>query len=248
MHARDLELAILDMAGTTVNENGCVGRAFVAAIEHVGRGQVDAQTLHGMRGRSKKDVFAHLLPSADLASAAHAEFIRYLLHAIGDGQLQACAGAEGTLRALRAESVKVCLITGFDAEIQQALMDHLGWGALVDLALSPTGGVRGRPFPDLIFQAMLQLQPTGVQSVLVAGDTTNDLLSGYRAGVGTLVGVLGGAHSRAELESMPHTHLADGIGRLVETIAEPARGDMDSRASARGDPDLAAGVGSASDR
>jgi phosphoglycolate phosphatase len=221
MQTRDLELAVLDMAGTTVNENGCVERAFTAAIEHVGCGPVDAPTLHGMRGRSKKDVFARLLPSADQASAAHAEFIRYVLRAIGDGELQACAGVEGTLRALRADGVRVCLITGFDAEIQHALMDHLGWGGLVDLALSPAGLVRGRPFPDLIFQAMLQLQPTGVQSVLVAGDTTNDLLSGYRAGVGTLVGVLGGAHSQAELASAPHTHLSDGIGRLIDTIAQP---------------------------
>src|SRR3982074_2938265 len=112
MHTRGLELAILDMAGTTVNENGCVERAFAASIEHVGRGPVDAPTLHGMRGRSKKDVFARLLPANDEASEAHAEFIRYLLRAIGDGELQACAGADDTLRELRADGVRVCLITG----------------------------------------------------------------------------------------------------------------------------------------
>jgi phosphonatase-like hydrolase len=222
MQRPELELAVLDMAGTTVNENGCVERAFVAGVQHVGGGTPDAQALHAMRGRSKKDVFAALLPTAQQAAEAHAEFVRYLLGAVDSGQLQACAGAEDTLRTLRADGVRVCLITGFDAEVQGALMEHLGWTSLVDLALSPGGRIRGRPAPDLIFEAMLQLQPTGVQSVLVAGDTTNDLLSGYRAGVGTLVGVLGGAHSRAELASAPHTHLADGIGQLLATIAAPA--------------------------
>ena len=49
-------------------------------------------------------------------------------------------------------------------------------------------------------------------------NTVNDLLAGYRAGVGTLVGVLGGAHTRAELVAAPHTHLVDGIGHLFEAI------------------------------
>ena len=222
MQIAELELAVLDMAGTTVNENGCVERAFVAGVLHVGAGTPDAQALHAMRGRSKRDVFAALLPTPEQAAEAHAEFVRYLLEAVRKGELQACTGAETTLRTLRASGVRVCLITGFDAEVQRALMEHLGWTSLVDLALSPGGRIRGRPAPDLIFEAMLQLQPTGVQSVLVAGDTTNDLLSGYRAGVGTLVGVLGGAHSRAELASAPHTHLADGIGQLLTAIAAPA--------------------------
>jgi phosphoglycolate phosphatase len=222
MQIAELELAVLDMAGTTVNENGCVERAFVAGVLHVGGGAPDAQVLHAMRGRSKRDVFGALLPTPEEASEAHAEFVRYLLEAVHKGALQACAGAETTLRTLRAAGVRVCLITGFDTEVQRALMEHLGWTSLVDLALSPGGRIRGRPAPDLIFEAMLQLQPTGVQSVLVAGDTTNDLLSGYRAGVGTLVGVLGGAHSRAELASAPHTHLADGIGQLLTAIAAPA--------------------------
>ena len=219
MRLRELELAVLDMAGTTVNENGCVERSFTSAIACVGGAPPDADVLHSMRGRSKKDVFAALLSSEEQARAAHTQFVRELLDAIGQGVLEACPGAEATLRGLRAEGVRISLITGFDADVQRALLDHLGWATLVDLALSPGGQIRGRPYPDLILSAMLRLQPTGVQSVLVAGDTTNDLLSGYRAGAGTLVGVLGGAHTRAELESAPHTHLIDGIGALLDALA-----------------------------
>jgi phosphoglycolate phosphatase len=213
-----LELAVLDMAGTTVNENGCVERAFLAAIDYVGAPPPDAGVLHAMRGRSKREVFQHLVAVPERAAVAHDEFVRYLLNAAASGVLVPCPGAEETLRALRDDGARVCLITGFDTEVRQAVIDCLGWASLVDLTLSPDNDLRGRPFPDLIFQAMVRLKATGVQSVLVAGDTTNDLLSGYRAGAGLNVGVLGGAHGRDELERAPHTHLADGIGQLLNVI------------------------------
>jgi phosphonatase-like hydrolase len=211
-------LAVLDMAGTTVNENGCVERAFLSAVESIGAPPPDAGALHTMRGRSKREVFQHLLGDPERADTAHAAFVRYLLDAVAAGELAACDGAEDTLRALRSDGVKVCLITGFDSEVRQAVIECLGWGSLVDLTLSPDATLRGRPFPDLIFHAMLRLQATGVQSVLVAGDTTNDLLSGFRAGARLNVGVLGGAHSHVELAQAPHTHLVAGIGQLMSAI------------------------------
>lgn len=223
MDTKRLELAVLDMAGTTVNENGCVERAVSAALTHVGAPPPDAAALHAMRGLPKPEMFRRLLRDDERAEAAHREFTSYLLAAISDGQLQPCSGAEDTLRSLRGGGVKVCLATGFEDQLRQALLEHLGWFDLIDLSLSPAVGVRGRPFPDVIFVAMMRLQASGVQSVLVAGDTTNDLLSGYRAGAGTIVGVLGGAHTRDELMGAPHTHLADGIGHLLAAIQQPGR-------------------------
>lgn len=213
-----LELAVLDMAGTTVNENGCVERAVHAAIASVGAPAADPAAVHAMRGLSKRDVFRRLLPDEHQAAAAHSEFVAHLLRAISDGELEACAGARETLVSLRGIGVKVCLITGFEVEIRDALIEMLGWQHLVDLSVSPNAEVRGRPHPDLVFAAMMRLEASAVQSVLVAGDTINDLLAGYRAGAGTLVGVLGGAHSRAELAAMPHTHLVEGIGDLGSII------------------------------
>jgi phosphoglycolate phosphatase len=213
-----LELAVLDMAGTTVNEHGCVERAFRAGVESVGGPPPDAKSLHQMRGRAKRDVFRELLEHPQQADAAHAHFIQFLLDAVAAGELDACLGAEAALRSLRESGIRTCLITGFDPEIQQALMEQLGWTSLVDLAISPGDELRGRPFPDMILEAMLRLQVTDVHAVLVAGDTVNDLLAGYRAGAGTLVGVLGGAHTREELLAAPHTHLVDGIGHLFEAI------------------------------
>src|SRR5205814_7347458 len=108
MQKRELELAVLDMAGTTVNEHGCVERAFLAAVESIGAPPPDADVLHAMRGRSKREVFQHLVGVPDLAEAAHAAFVTYLLNAVAAGELAPCPGAEHTLRALRDGGAKVC--------------------------------------------------------------------------------------------------------------------------------------------
>jgi phosphoglycolate phosphatase-like HAD superfamily hydrolase len=48
----------------------------------------------------------------------------------------------------------------------------------------------------------------------VAGDTTNDLIAGTRAGASVVAGVLTGAHSAEELGEAPHTHLLGSVAEL----------------------------------
>src|SRR5262249_655493 len=83
--------------------------------------------------------------------------------------------------------------TGFPVAIRTALLEHLGWQSLVDIALGPETG-RGRPAPDVVLSAVMQLEIDAVQQVVVVGDTRNDLLCGARSGAGLVCGVLTGAH------------------------------------------------------
>jgi phosphoglycolate phosphatase len=112
----------------------------------------------------------------------------------------------------------VCLTTGFSPELQHLLVDALGWQNQVDLVLAPGPGRRGRPHPDLVLAAVLALEIDDVRSVAVAGDTTNDLWSGWRAGAAVVAGVLTGAHDRAQLDTAPHTHLLDSIADLPAVL------------------------------
>jgi phosphoglycolate phosphatase-like HAD superfamily hydrolase len=57
-----------------------------------------------------------------------------------------------------------------------------------------------------------------VAEVAVVGDTTSDLVAGTRAGASLVVGVLSGAHTRAELASAPHTHLIDSVADLCDLV------------------------------
>jgi phosphonatase-like hydrolase len=114
--------------------------------------------------------------------------------------------------------VLVAVTTGFSAETRDALVESLGWGSLVDLALSPTEELRGRPAPDLVLGALLRLRVDDVRMIAVAGDTTNDLHTGHRAGAGIVAGVLSGAHTREMLETAPHTHIVETVGDFAEIV------------------------------
>lgn len=213
-----ITLACLDMAGTTVVDGGLVDRAFLAAMREVGlpEERFGDATEHVRRtmGQPKGVVFAAILGDAGLVADAVAAFDRSVLADIAAGRVSEIPGAADALAALRERGVKVCLTTGFTAEVQNAIVEHLGWRPLIDLALAPSPGVRGRPYPDLVLSAMLRLEIDDVSSVAVAGDTANDLWTGTRAGARVVAGVLTGAHGRSELDAAPHTHILDSIVEL----------------------------------
>jgi phosphoglycolate phosphatase len=218
-----ITLACLDMAGTTVRDAGLVDSAFTEAMSAVGleAGDLPAARdhVHKTMGLPKEVVFREILHDDARAREAVAAFDVSVLREVAAGTVEELPGATAALEQLRRQGVAVCLTTGFTSEVQAAIVAHLGWGGLVDLALAPAVGVRGRPFPDLVLTAVLRLGVEDVRAVAVAGDTVNDLTAGYRAGAGVVAGVLSGAHTRAELETAPHTHILATIAELPGVIS-----------------------------
>lgn len=212
-----IRLAVLDLAGTTVRDDGAVEAAFVEALRQTGAGpDTDGfprrlEYLRTTMGRSKIEVFRELLGDETRAQRANEAFEAAYGAGLAAGGAEPIPGAVEAIAKLRAGGALVCLTTGFSARTLDALLAALGWQDRVDLALSPSPGVRGRPHPDLVLAAILALGIDDVREVAVAGDTANDLLAGTRAGASVVAGVLTGAHGRAELAAAPHTHLLDSI-------------------------------------
>ena len=71
-----------------------------------------------------------------------------------------------------------------------------------------------RPAPYMIFRAMELAAVRGVDRVLAAGDTPNDLAAGRNAGVRYVVAVTTGATPAAELGRHRHTHLLESVADL----------------------------------
>lgn len=214
-----IDLAVLDMAGTTIADNGIVERAVDEALSLAGIDAITPETLRPLRGMAKTDMFNRLASDPYKAAEAHRNFVDLMLKAVLAGELPAKDGAETVLVSLRERGVKTCLMTGFDAAVQDALLDTLGWRDLVDLTVAQSGTLRGRPYPDLILTAVIKLGIDAVQHVLVAGDTANDLLAGTRSGAGHVIGVLGGAHGREQLEAVPHTAIAASLEEVLVNLA-----------------------------
>jgi phosphoglycolate phosphatase len=216
-----IRLAVLDMAGTTVADDGAVERAFVEAVSsQLGDGAAQAlEHVRATMGQSKIVVFRALFDGdEEAAQAANRRFEHAFDAAVGRGEIQPIAGAEAALADLRAAGVRVCLTTGFSASTRDRIIAALGWRSSIDLALSPADAGRGRPYPDMILCALLRLGADDVRDVAVAGDTTSDLLAATRAGAAVVAGVLTGAHTRAELERAPHTHIIPSVADLPAII------------------------------
>ena len=219
-----IRLAALDMAGTTVADEGAVEEAFQAALDAVGLVAGDLAEDPGAyvrrtMGQSKITVFTELLGGdRHRAEAANSAFEAAFDQAVDRGEVTALPGAEDVFATLRAGGIRLCLTTGFSPATRTRIIGALGWEGLVDLALSPADAGRGRPWPDMILTAVLRLRIDDVAEVAVAGDTTRDLLAGTRAGASLVAGVLTGAHSAGELAAAPHTHLLGSVAELPALI------------------------------
>lgn len=225
MHApaaiAEVELVVMDMAGTTVRDAGEVPAAFRAVLAGHGIALSDEE-IEAVRGASKREVVARLvaahLPAAPptAADAVYAAFRTALADRYRAG-VRAVPGAEETIRWLSDRGVRVALNTGFDREIVTLLLDALGWAeGMVDAVVCGDEVRQGRPAPYLIHRAMDATGATDVRRVMNVGDTELDLWAGWNAGVAWNVGVTSGAHPRERLERAPHTHLIESIAALPD--------------------------------
>ena len=217
----DLELVVLDLAGTTVVDDGLVERAFLRAVDAAGLAVTDDEQRRARvfardtMGQPRIAVFRALTDDEDQAEHANAVFESAYAELAADQGLRAVPGAEDLIRRLQSLGVAVVLTTGFSRATQDTVLDALGWRDLADLTLSPSEAGRGRPYPDLPLTALLRTGASSVDGMVVVGDTASDIASGLAAGAGLVVGVLTGAHDERTL-------LGAGADAVIPSVADLA--------------------------
>lgn len=221
-----IQLAVLDMAGTTVADDGLVLRAFDAAATAAGMPAEGAERERATRyvldtmGQSKIAVFRAILGDEQRARRANSAF--EAAYAEFAPRATAIAGASESMTRLRAAGITIALVTGFGRSTQQALLDALGWNEIADLTLCPADAGRGRPYPDLVLTAALRLRADAMHRVAVLGDTTSDIASGLAAGAGITAGTLTGAHSAEQLRAAGATHIVASVVEFAELLLTPS--------------------------
>lgn len=210
-----IETVVLDMAGTTVRDEGLVEEAFALAWRRrqgTGRAEEAMALVRETMGRSKIEVF-RLLVDEDAAQALNAEFEAAIDGLVAAGRVTEIPGAEDAIRALRAEGRAVALTTGFARATADAILGALGWHGLVDAVVTPAEAGRGRPAPDLNLTALIRTGASSVDALAAVGDTASDIRSGRAAGAGLVAGVLTGSLSRDRL-------LAAGADEVLDSVAD----------------------------
>ncbi len=216
-----IELTVLDMAGTTVADDGLVLHAFDEAASAVGVPTTGAEResarsyVRDTMGQSKIEVFRHLFGTEERAQQANSTFERAYAASI-DGGVSTIPGAAEAITRLRDSGIKVALTTGFSQATQRRIIEELGWAEIADVILAPGDGGRGRPYPDLVLNALLRSGIDDVAKVAVLGDTASDILSGRRAGASIVAGTLTGAHDADTLKAAGATHVLATVADFAD--------------------------------
>lgn len=218
-----IDLVIFDLGGTTIEDRGQVLDAFLSTLKKHNLAASEAE-VHTWRGASKREALRRCIEqqfggddpgNAKRLARAYASFIRQLKRNYDRQGISAIAGTEATFRWLKDRGIKLALMTGFDRQVTDILLQAVGWRAgVVDACVCSDDVPQGRPAPYLIFRAMEAAGVTDVRCVVVVGDTVNDLLAGTNAGVRGVVGVLSGSHGIEDLGKVQHTHIIASVAQL----------------------------------
>ncbi|OLL71042.1 Haloacid dehalogenase domain protein hydrolase [Pseudonocardia sp. Ae168_Ps1] len=224
-----MQLAVLDLAGTTMADDGLVLAAFRAGLR-AARVRVDGPCYPALdrQARATMDrpaltVFGELL-DGDMyrARRAHTAFAEYLAAAADDGRVRPVDGAPEALDALRDAGMRVALTCGFDPVLRDRLVEALDFTSRADVMLSPADvDGRGLPEPDLLHAAAKR---TGAEPsrAAVAGDATAGIDAAVRAGAGLAIGVRGGAHGEPRLRAAGADAVIDSVADLPALLGLPS--------------------------
>lgn len=219
-----IELAVFDMAGTTIEDHGLVYQALRGSVEETGA-TVSAADLQLWMGTDKVSAINALMRLGGVepvGESVHRAFGRFreLLAAFYARQPPiALPGIETALQTLRTRGIKIALTTGFDDDVAYPLLKSLGWSVgpagLLDAVVTTTDVRAGRPAPYMIQRAMERTNTLDTRKVLSAGDTLVDVQSAQNAGV-LSIGVLTGSLTAEDFASVAPDYVLPSVAQVPD--------------------------------
>lgn len=201
------ELAVFDMAGTTVHDPDLVVQALREALTVAGC-DAPVHELRAMMGYTKPAAIRSLLAAHDLPAddasvmRVHDDFVLRMLACYrSNDEVRPMDGAEEIFAWLHQRGIKVAVNTAFSQDIAECLIERFGWRerGLIDAAISADRVAHGRPAPDMIRALMAACGVSDAARVFKVGDTEVDVREGRAAACGLVVAVATGAYTRDEL-------------------------------------------------
>lgn len=223
-----IQLVVFDLAGTTVKDSREVHKTLQKSLsKHAVR--ITLEEANDVMGLPKPVAIRMLLykriknPNGldELADKIHRDFVDEMIHFyLKDPGVSENNGVTDTFTELRTRGIKVGIDTGFSRQIAQPLLDRLGWirNNLIDCSVTSDEVRRGRPYPDLVFEAMKQTGVTDPGCVIKVGDTASDIQEGKAAGCGITLGITSGAFTAEALVREEPTRLIKSIPEVLKVI------------------------------
>ena len=224
----NIKLVVLDMAGTTVDEDNVVYKTVQKVINDKGFNVSLEEVLAHGAGKEKHQAITDVLKActtstdiASIASKAFANFKPTLKLTYEQLEVKTFPGVKEMMEGLRSKGVFVVLNTGYDRKTALSLLLKLGWetGKDIDGLVTADDVLNGRPQPDMIYKAMKICGITESQEVLKAGDSTIDIEEGKNANCGLTIGVLTGAQNEKQLKTAHPDYILPSLASLPKVLA-----------------------------
>ncbi len=238
MAQKQIELVVLDMAGTTVADRHEVEACFAKAAKMTGLHASDEAIL-AAQGLAKRFVF-QLFWREQLGEShpeveqhvdeSYAVFKEVLEEHYRTQPVYPTEGCVKLFNYLKQNGIKIALTTGFYRVVTDIILERLGWlegldenrigneSTLIQASIASDEVEKGRPAPIMIQKAMRLLGVENPDQVINAGDTPSDLQSGHAAGVYLNLGVTNGTHTLEQLINHPHDALIGSIDEIIGVI------------------------------
>ena len=216
------KLAVLDMAGTTVNDHGLVQQAAINTMKAITQTDITIEDANKVMGIPKNVAFEQLCSINNLS--IDNETINRLLDYFNSelenqysikGNIELMPFADELFDAMRKRGTKIYLNTGFNRKIAEIIVKQLDLKSKIDGFIGSDEVKKGRPHPDMILLAMKKEGVEYSHKVMKIGDTVSDLYEGFSAGCAWNIGVLTGAQTYNELLTAPYTQILNNLERVI---------------------------------
>ena len=238
--ARNIELVVFDLAGTTVDDTICGLPLVTVAMKEsfASHGiEITPEQVNKYRGMDKKLAVNCLLKESQELQLSNCDSDKYkninnttlLDDMFSDFKIalnshlininKEIPGTTELFHWLKSRGIKISVGSGFPHDVVLALVEKLGWKDLVQYVSSAEQEGHSRPHPSLIHSAMKSCSVTDKRSVLKVGDTVMDIEEGKNAGCWT-VAVLTGTQTESTLKQSKPDHIINSVVDLPQLLEQ----------------------------
>ncbi len=224
---KTLELVVLDMAGTTINEDNVVYKTINKVLLANSVQCSLKEVLTYCAGKEKRTAIADIISALhpdrlndDFVDSLFTEFKQLLKEAYDDLDVKTFDGTIDFFQTLRKQGVAIVLNTGYDKRTASKLLDKLNWqrGLEYDHLITADDVQNGRPRPDMIYLAMEKTGISNTSNVMKVGDSKIDIEEGHSANCGYSIGITTGAQTEQQLLEAKPNFVVSNLGEILNHL------------------------------
>jgi len=208
-----IEAVLFDLDGTVANTNELIYESFRRLFDDKMMIEVSDQEIYSLFGEPLENSLKKYSKNAEELLPFFREF-NELNH---DRMIQSFTGVEEALIMLKAQGLKLGIVTSKRERMARRSLEMLGLSDYFEVLITPEYTLKHKPEPDPIYKACELLGGIDPKNTIMVGDASYDILCGNRAGATSVAVSYSMIHPDSIKKAEPH-YVVDDLRELVELI------------------------------